>query len=48
MAGTDEVVRRAVDAGGTSEGATDFRYGRLATVTDPFGAGFTVITRPEG
>ena len=25
----------------------DFVYGRMATITDPFGAEFTVITRPE-
>ena len=48
VAGTDEVVRRAVEAGGSSDGSTDFLYGRLATITDPFGAEFTVITRPEG
>ncbi len=48
VAGTDDVVRRAVDAGGTSVGAEDFRYGRMATITDPFGAEFTVITRPAG
>ena len=48
VAGTDEAVRRAVDAGGTSDGAKEFLYGRLATITDPFGAEFTVITRPEG
>ena len=48
VAGTDEAVRRAIDAGGSSDGAKDFRYGRLATITDPFGAEFSVITRPEG
>ena len=47
VAGTDDVVRRAVAHGGTSAGAEDFVYGRMATVTDPFGAEFTVITRPE-
>ena len=46
VAGTDEAVQRALDAGGRSEGATEFLYGRLATITDPFGAEFTVITRP--
>ena len=46
--GTDDVVRRAIEAGGTSDGARDFLYGRLATITDPFGAEFTVITRPAG
>ena len=24
----------------------DFLYGRMATLTDPFGAGFSVIARP--
>jgi uncharacterized protein len=47
-AGTDEVVERAVAAGGTSPGAEDSLYGRIATVTDPFGAEFSVITRPAG
>jgi predicted enzyme related to lactoylglutathione lyase len=47
VAGTDEAVRRALDAGGSSDGPRDFLYGRLATITDPFGAEFTVITRPE-
>ncbi len=46
VAGTDEAVRRAIDAGGTSPGAEDFVYGRIATVTDPFGAEFSIITRP--
>jgi uncharacterized protein len=45
-AGTDEMVERAVAHGGASSGAEDFLYGRMATVTDPFGAEFTVITRP--
>jgi predicted enzyme related to lactoylglutathione lyase len=47
VAGTDDTVARALEAGGSSDGATDFVYGRLATITDPFGAEFTVITRPE-
>jgi predicted enzyme related to lactoylglutathione lyase len=46
VAGTDEAVQRALDAGGSSEGAKDFLYGRLATITDPFGAEFSIITRP--
>jgi predicted enzyme related to lactoylglutathione lyase len=46
VAGTDEAVRRALDAGGRSDGAQEFLYGRIATITDPFGAEFTVITRP--
>jgi predicted enzyme related to lactoylglutathione lyase len=47
VAGTDEAVRRALDNGGSSDGAKDFLYGRLATITDPFGAMFSIITRPE-
>jgi uncharacterized protein len=46
VAGTDEAVRRVLDAGGSSDGPRDFLYGRIATITDPFGAEFTVITRP--
>ncbi len=46
VAGTDEAEGRAVDAGGTSSGAEDFVYGRIATLTDPFGAEFSIITRP--
>jgi uncharacterized protein len=46
VAGTDDVVQRAVDAGGSSTGVEEFRYGRMATITDPFGAVFSVITRP--
>ena len=33
-------------AAARSDGATDFLYGRLATITDPFGAEFSIITRP--
>ncbi len=44
---TDAVVERAVQAGGSSDTPYDFEYGRLATITDPFGAEFSVITRPE-
>jgi predicted enzyme related to lactoylglutathione lyase len=47
VAGTDEAVRRALDTGGSSDGAKDFLYGRLARITDPFGAEFSIITRPE-
>jgi uncharacterized protein len=46
VADTDEAVRRAIDTGGSSDGAKDFLYGRLATITDPFGAEFSIITRP--
>jgi uncharacterized protein len=46
VAGTDEAVERALAHGGSSDGATDFLYGRLATIADPFGAQFSIITRP--
>jgi len=42
---TDAVVVRAVDAGGTAEPAEDTPYGRIANLTDPFGAQLSVITR---
>ena len=32
--------------GGQAGAAEDFIYGRLATITDPFGTEFSVITRP--
>ena len=48
VAGTDDVVQRALDHGGTSAGAEEFVHGRLATITDPFGAEFSVITRRVG
>ena len=46
VADTDETVARATAAGGTATAPEDFVYGRMATVTDPFGAEFTVIARP--
>jgi len=46
VAGTDEALQRALDAGGRSDRAQEFLYGRLATITDPFGAEFSIITRP--
>jgi uncharacterized protein len=46
VADTDAVVERAA-AGGVGAGAPeDFLYGRMATITDPFGAEFSVIARP--
>jgi uncharacterized protein len=45
VADTDAVVERATAAGGTASTPEDFLYGRIATVTDPFGAEFSVITR---
>jgi len=48
VADADEAVRRAADADGSSPGAEEFLYGRLATVRDPFGAEFSVIARAAG
>ena len=47
VADTDAVVARAAEAGGSPGPAEDFVYGRMATITDPFGAELTVIARPE-
>lgn len=46
VADTDAVVDSATAAGGTSETPKDIPYGRVATITDPFGAKFSVIARP--
>jgi uncharacterized protein len=46
VADTDAALAAAVAHGGKSEGAADMRYGRIATVLDPFGAEFSMITRP--
>ncbi|MEU3463623.1 VOC family protein [Streptomyces sp. NPDC006733] len=43
--GTDAAVERATAAGGTASAPEDMAYGRIATVTDPFGTEFSVITR---
>ncbi|MDQ3885958.1 MAG: VOC family protein, partial [Actinomycetota bacterium] len=43
---TDVVVERAIAGGGRSSDPQDIPYGRIATITDPFGAEFSVITRP--
>ena len=47
VADTDAVVARAAEAGGSPGAAEDFVYGRMATITDPFGAEFSVIARPD-
>jgi predicted enzyme related to lactoylglutathione lyase len=47
VADTDAVVARAAEGGGSPGPAEDFVYGRMATITDPFGAEFSVIARPE-
>lgn len=45
VADTDAAVAQARQAGGTPGDPEDMIYGRIATVTDPFGAEFSVITR---
>lgn len=42
---TDAALARAVAAGGMAGPVDDMVYGRLAQITDPFGAEFSVITR---
>jgi predicted enzyme related to lactoylglutathione lyase len=44
---TDATVTRVIGAGGTSTTPSDFVYGRIAEVTDPFGARFSVGSRPS-
>ncbi|MEU0649775.1 VOC family protein [Streptomyces umbrinus] len=46
VADTDAVVGRAIAAGGTADTPEDTPYGRSATLKDPFGVEFSVITRP--
>lgn len=46
VADTDAVVAAVIAAGGLSSAPDDMLYGRLATITDPFGAEFSVIARP--
>jgi len=48
VADTDETVSRAAAAGGKASDPDDMLYGRIATVTDPFGTEFSVIARPPG
>ncbi|MEV0368454.1 VOC family protein [Streptomyces sp. NPDC050636] len=47
VAGTDDLVARAIAAGGSAGTPTDTPYGRMADITDPFGTAFGVITRPS-
>ena len=42
------MLEQAAAHGGRAGPAEDFIYGRLATITDPFGTGLSVITRPPG
>jgi predicted enzyme related to lactoylglutathione lyase len=45
VADTDAAIKAATSAGGTSTAPDDMLYGRIATITDPFGTPFSVITR---
>jgi uncharacterized protein len=45
VADTDAAVARAAAGGGSPGPPEDFVYGRMATITDPFGAEFSVIAR---
>ncbi len=47
VADTDATVARAAEAGGTPGTPEDFVYGRMATITDPFGTEFSVGSRPQ-
>ncbi|MGW1374831.1 VOC family protein [Streptomyces sp. NPDC002446] len=44
---TDDLVARALAAGGTAEPPEETPYGRMAAIRDPFGTPFSVITRPS-
>lgn len=46
VADTDAAIERATAAGGTCGAPEDMVYGRIASMTDPFGTEFSVITRP--
>jgi predicted enzyme related to lactoylglutathione lyase len=46
VADTDATVASARAAGGTATDPQDFVYGRVASITDPFGAAFEVGARP--
>jgi predicted enzyme related to lactoylglutathione lyase len=48
VADTDVAVARARAAGGSAGEVDEMVYGRLATITDPFGAEFSVIARAAG
>jgi uncharacterized protein len=47
VADTDAVVERAMAAGGRASDPEDMLYARIATITDPFGAEFSVGARPR-
>lgn len=46
VADTDAAIARATESGGTAGEPSDMVYGRIATLHDPFGAEFSIITRP--
>jgi uncharacterized protein len=48
VADADAAVASARAAGGSATDPRDFVYGRIASVTDPFGATFEVGSRPRG
>ena len=47
LASRTTTVARVIAAGGTSTTPSDFVYGRIAEVSDPFGARFSVGSRPS-
>jgi uncharacterized protein len=47
VADTDAVVEQARAGGGQAGEPEDFVYGRMATISDPFGAEFSIIARPS-
>ena len=48
VADTDAVVARALAAGGSAGAPSNFVYGRIAEIIDPFGAQFSIGARPPG
>ena len=47
VANTDDTIKQAVQLGGRAVSETlDTPYGRLAALMDPYGATFTVVSRP--
>lgn len=48
VADTDAAAARAVGAGGSAGTPSDFVYGRIAEITDPFGTRFSIGARPPG
>ncbi len=48
VADTDDVVARAKAAGGSASAPSDFVYGRIAEIADPFGTPFSIGSRLPG